>query len=366
MNIGLLIGQFPPGVVGGAEFQAEAWATRLAVRHGVTVVTRANARAAAGVTVRDGFTVRRLAVSGVPFWRTVRDLTAIRTAVGALAPRPDVLLCFQTFISGLAGVLAQSRFGIPAVVWVRGEDELRLSGGNSARWINPHVWSAARGVLVQSEGVREGLLARLRAADPGGAERLAARIAIVPNGIDLPPAAFAPGHGVLSVGRLIRDKGMDLVIDACRAAGLPLTIAGDGPERAALEAHARAAGGGVTFAGAVSRDRLTRLYREAGMVVLASRRGEGFPNVVLESMAHARPVIAARVLGVPDLVRDGGNGILVPPGDPAALAAALGRIATDPGLACRIGRSARETAEAFSWPQVLPRLEHRLEQWSGS
>ncbi len=206
VNLAILIGQFPPGVFGGAELQAEQWAVRLATRHVVTVVTRANPQAPAGRTSRDGFDVIRLPVSRWPGLRSFRDLGAIRRAVKELEPRPDLLLCFQTFISGFAGVGLQRSLGIPAVVWVRGEDELRLRAIRIARWTSPGVWRQARGVIVQSPEIRDALLSELPA---GRRAEVAAHLECVPNGIRLPAphAAGARGDRVLTVGRLVDIKG---------------------------------------------------------------------------------------------------------------------------------------------------------------
>src|SRR4249920_2651393 len=126
MDLALLIGHFPPAAYGGAELQAESWAKRLATRHRVTVLTRADDERPPGRETRDGFLLERLPVSRVPGWRSVSDVRAIERALSLLAPRPALLLCFQTFISGLAGTVAGRRLGIPAVVWVRGEAEYRL------------------------------------------------------------------------------------------------------------------------------------------------------------------------------------------------------------------------------------------------
>ena len=133
MNLAILIGHFPPGAFGGAELQAEGWATRLADRHRVTVVTRRDPPTQPPREERDGFQVVRLPVSRMPILRTALDLHAIERAIAAVSPRPDLLLCFQTFISGWAGVRAQRRLGIPAVVWVRGEAEYRLGVSRSRR-----------------------------------------------------------------------------------------------------------------------------------------------------------------------------------------------------------------------------------------
>lgn len=363
MNIAILIGRFPPGVVGGAELQAEAWAARLAARHRVTVITRRVPSDRPESITRDGFEVRAMNVSPVPIWRTVADLWGIERIVASLDPRPDLMLCFQTFVSGLAGVRIQRRLQIPAVVWVRGENELRIGTTDRSRWLSPRVWTDARGVLVQSASIRAALLERIRTIDRRVCERVAGKIDVVPNGLDLPAPPFEAGKGVLVVGRLIHDKGVDLAIRAAATAGLPITVAGDGPERASLEALSVRLGAAVHFEGMATRDRLLALYRAAAIVVLASRRGEGMPNVLLEAMAHARPVVATPVMGVADLVRDGVNGLLVPCDDPGALAETLSRVHADPALARRLGAAARISAESFGWDRTLPLLESVLERW---
>jgi len=364
MNLGFLIGRFPPGVYGGAEIQAEQWARRLSDRHRIRVITRKNSASDSDRETRDGFVVIRHGVSGIPLLRTALDLRAIERSA-AEEPRPDLLLCFQTFISGYAGVRVQKKQGIPAVVWVRGEDEYRLSRPRT-RSISLPVWTAATGVLVQSEANRELLLEAVRRIRPAAEAQVAAKLAVVPNGIDLPAASAPESRGrILAVGRLIHDKGMDVVIDAVAGMQGLLTIAGDGPERASLEARARHHQLDVRFEGTVDRSRLERLYREASSVVLASRRGEGLPNVLLEAFAHSRAVVATPVDGVRDLVRDGVSGLLVPPGDPLALRDALARLAHERGLAERLGAEGRRTVEAYSWDRVRPQLEAALERWAG-
>jgi glycosyltransferase involved in cell wall biosynthesis len=366
MNLAILIGHFPPGSFGGAELQAQGWAERLSAHHRVTVITRRDPADQPAREHRDGYDIVRLAPSPVPVWRTVADLHAIERAVAALEPRPDLLLCFQTFISGLAGTRAGRRLGVPAVVWIRGEAEYRLRSSRKHALFSPAVWSAAAGVLVQSEANRADLLAELERAAPARVPLVRGKLAVIENGLDLPAVTPLPADGwVLSVGRLIEDKGMDVVLDACARAGRRALIVGDGPQRAALEQQAAALGGGsgARFTGYVGRDELAGLYRDAAVAVLAARRGEGLPNVLLEAMAHGRPVIATPCAGTRDLLADGANGLLVPSGDAAALAAALGRLRDEPGLAERLAAAGRATAERFDWRRVQPRLEAALERW---
>jgi glycosyltransferase involved in cell wall biosynthesis len=85
--------------------------------------------------------------------------------------------------------------------------------------------------------------------------------------------------------------------------------------------------------------------------------------VLLEAFSYARPVVATPVTGVTDLVTDGANGLLVPPGDAHALRDALARLFHERGLADRLGSLARATAERFAWDRVRPALEEALERW---
>lgn len=360
MNVALLIGRFPPGPpLGGAELQAAEWAARLARRHHVTVITRRLPATLPACERRDGYDVRRTPVAPVPGLRTVLDLRACAAVVGRLDPRPELLLCFQTFVSGWIGVRLQRRFGIPALVWVRGEDELRVTGSARGRQ-SPGVWREAAGVLVQSEAQARALLAAARARDAGLAREIEARLAIVPNGIALPPAVTPPGEAVLGVGRLIADKGWQDLIAALAGRGIPLVLAGEGPDRPALEALARARQVEVRFEGFVGRARLAALLEDARGVALPSRRGEGVPNVVLEAMAHGRTPVVTPVAGGGTLVRDGVEGLVVPPGDVRALGDAVERLVREPALAARLGAAARSAAARYAWERVEPALEDVL------
>ena len=363
MHVAIVIGRFPPGVVGGAELQAEEWAKRLAKRHRVSVVTRHDAPGQAAREERDGFAVHRLPVSPVPGWRTFADVAGVQRVLAGLMPRPDVLLAFITFASGLAAVRAGRRLGIPAVVWVRGEAEYRLADSRFQRFVAPRVWNDARGVLVQSGWNRGELLRELERVSARAAGAIGEKLEVVPNGLELPEGPFPAGRRVLGVGRLIADKGMDVLINACADAGLPLTIAGDGPERGALESLARGTGADVRFAGLVPRSGLDALYRDAAVSVLASRRGEGLPNVVLEAMSYARAVITTPSGATRDLLAEGESGLFVPAGDRAALAAALRRLHEQPALAAELGARARRVAEDYAWERMVPRLEAVLERW---
>ncbi|MEX0930301.1 MAG: glycosyltransferase [Candidatus Paceibacterota bacterium] len=164
--------------------------------------------------------------------------------------------------------------------------------------------------------------------------------------LGIPSDAFVVG----SVGRLNNDhKRFTDVIDAFELASRlspnsRLLIAGDGPDRARIERHARERGVAdrVVFTGYV--EDIDTLYGVMDVFVLASAH-EGFGLVIAEAMMHGLPVIATKVGGVVSIVRDGETGVLVPVGDVRALASALGEVRVLPDIRKRIGTSAREYAQ---------------------
>lgn len=93
------------------------------------------------------------------------------------------------------------------------------------------------------------------------------------------------------------------------------------------------------------------MLRHIDLLVLATRYEE-LPSVLIEAMAAGLPVIASRVGGIPALVDHDVNGLLVPPGDPAALAAAISRVLAEPGTAARLAAAARQTAQRYTWPAL--------------
>jgi glycosyltransferase involved in cell wall biosynthesis len=162
-------------------------------------------------------------------------------------------------------------------------------------------------------------------------------------------AAELPSYALV-VSRLAPEKGIDVAIDACRAAGLTLVIAGEGPERAALEARAagaRARGGAsVRFAGRVDDAELAQLRARASIALVPSRSAETFGLAAAEAMAAGLPVAASRVGALPELLGEDG---LVPPGDHLALAGAIERLTGDPAA----GRRAYARVAEVCAPEVV-------------
>jgi glycosyltransferase involved in cell wall biosynthesis len=148
-------------------------------------------------------------------------------------------------------------------------------------------------------------------------------------------SAAASGRYVLAAGRLTPEKGFADVVDACRAAGLPLVVAGDGPELGALRARGR----DVTFAGHVGPAELAALRAGAAVAVVPSRYAEILPLAALEAMAAGLPVVAAASGGLAEAVPPEG---LYPPGDVAALAERLRALWGDGAAGERALARARE------------------------
>ena len=162
------------------------------------------------------------------------------------------------------------------------------------------------------------------------------KLHVVRTGVDCelftPNGRSARPGRVLTVARLVRGKGLDVLLDALhllerRDIDAELIIAGEGPDRARLEQRVGelALEDRVQLTGAVGQDRIRELYAEAQVFCLPSF-SEGVPVVLMEAMAMGVPVVATRITGVPELVDEGRSGLLVPPGRPDALADSLARV----------------------------------------
>jgi glycosyltransferase involved in cell wall biosynthesis len=204
-------------------------------------------------------------------------------------------------------------------------------------------------------------------------ERIAAdRIRILPNGISRMPddgsdlrgqLGGAPGVSLIgAVGRLYPEKGYDDLIEATallRRDGVEVrcVIAGQGPERERLQARIEKLGLGEHVELIGRRRDVPDVIRALDVAVLSSKN-EGSPLALMEYMACGAPIVATAVGGIPELIEDGAQGLLVRPRDPGALAEALRRLLEDRPLASRLGRAARERQRAdFDLDVVVGRLE---------
>jgi glycosyltransferase involved in cell wall biosynthesis len=291
------------------------------------------------------------------FWRAREIAEWLWRALpyaGALARRQpfDIAHCWAAWPSGIVGWRLRAR--MPYIVSLRGSD---VPGYNERlRWLDPIVFRPFVRRIWRDAAHVSALSADLRAlawrTEPGLA------IDVIPNGVDtrrFTPVGRGERNDILFAGRLIRRKGVAHLLESYAGLGdLPhrprLLIAGDGPERAALEALSRRLGiaENVAFLGHLERDRLARVYGEAGIFVLPSL-AEALSNAVPEAMASGQAIITTAT-GAREVLQD--NGLVVPPGDSAALRDALRRYLTDPLLLRRHQKRSRRLALAMSWSAV--------------
>ncbi len=229
------------------------------------------------------------------------------------------------------------------------------------RWELPGKASDADAVVCISDYARSQLML---ITDP---ERWP-RFHMVHCGIDVGEFSPAPAPAsdgplrVLSVGRLVPEKGTLLAVEAvallkARGVDVELTLAGDGPSRGAIEERAAELGVAeqVRLVGAVPPDEVVHLYQAADVFCLPSF-AEGVPVVLMEAMACGVPVVATYITGVPELVTDGVEGFTITPGRADLVADALARL-VDPGLRQRMGRAGRAKVEAgYDIAAVGPQL----------
>jgi glycosyltransferase involved in cell wall biosynthesis len=251
-------------------------------------------------------------------------------------------------------------------------------------WTTPD-WDLREKLTDAAWGVtctRDGLV-RLDHLAPG-------RTLLAYHGLDLgrfpaPPAARAPSDGsdpaaplrLLCVGRLVAKKGHDDLIDA--VAALPaslhwrLDLIGNGETRRALEAQVEARGlsARVSFRGSLAQPEVIAAMREADLFVLPTKPApggdrDGLPNVLMEAASQALPILATGFAGTPEFLTDGVHGVLVPPGAPSALAAALERLAREPALRRRFGEAARaRLVQDFSEEAAIDLIAGRLRASAG-
>lgn len=295
----------------------------------------------------------------------------------------DVVHVHWVVPNGPIGALAARRRGVPLVVSLHGSDvavsERSAAVGHVTRW------SLERSAAVVAPS--EELLERARALGGSG------RFARIPYGADADALSAPPGAAaalrdrlglaaedvvVAGIGRLLRVKGFDYLVAAHARAleelpQLRLVLVGDGAEHGRLAAQARELGvaDSVRFAGTVARDEIPAYFSAADLVAVPSVRYEGYvdglPNVALEAMAAGRPLVATDVGGLPELVRPGVNGVLVPEKDSRALADAIIELARDPDLRERLGAEGRsEIREKRSWEAVGRRYVELYEAVSKS
>ena len=295
---------------------------------------------------------------------------ALRKARAVLAEGGfDLVHVHWVVPNGPIGARVSSASGLPLVVSLHGSDmavsERSRAIGRATRWSLRRcaAVTAPSGELLERarrlgatgllERVTYGADAEAFEVEPYAAQALRRRLGLGSESIV-----------VAGVGRLIPVKGFEYLVEAhasavASAPELRLVLVGDGDGRRALEERVRSLGVAdtVILTGAVAPSEIPALMAAADIVSVPSvRHGgyvDGLPNVALEAMAAGKPVVGSRVGGIPELVRDGENGLLVPEKDSVALADALLALAADPDRRARLGSAGRaEIRGERNWEAV--------------
>lgn len=369
MRIALFTDTFLPEVNGVARTLGRLVAHATARGHEVGLVTpRVSREDASGTSFH-----RQLAGMPVPVYpelKLARPLDG--TGRRLLAEfRPDLVHVATESTVGASGARWALRQGIPLVTSFHTNFPAYLAGyglGWAEGWVWNHLRAfhgRARLTFCPSVATREMLRAR------GFHDRLRIWSRGVDHELFHPDRRkesvrqrLAPGADriLLYVGRLAPEKRVDLLLEAFREVRalarerVVLVLVGDGPAAPALR---RAAVPDVRFTGYLRGVELAEAYAAGDLFVFPSDT-ETFGNVVAEAMASGLPVVAPSAGGVTEMVREGETGLLVPPGDPLALARATLRLLNDDGLRAALAAGARARAEARSWPVILDGL---LEGW---
>jgi glycosyltransferase involved in cell wall biosynthesis len=361
-------GIWPPDVGGPASHAPElaGWLARRG--HRVEVVTTAVAAPPRAsypvhwVSRRLPAGIRHVAVSLAVAWRARRaDVVYATSMVGrasvgaALVRRPIVV----KITSDPAFERARRR----GLVGGATADFQEGGGGPLATGLRlVRNWSVRRAaaVICPSEFIGQ-LAARWRGEERG--------VIVLPNpapdraeaaAVELP----APRPALVFAGRLTAAKNLDVAVEAVeRLPDVSLVVVGDGEERAPLERAAGRAGVAdrVRFLGARPRSEVLGLLAAADVAVLPSA-WENFPHAAVEALAMGTPVVATRVGGVPEIVQDGVNGLLVEPGDATAFGAAVERLLADDELRERFRRAAAPSVERFAADTVYGTIERILQE----
>jgi len=366
VNVLVVSGIWPPDVGGPASHAPDVAAYLHGRGHRVEVLTTASAAPAArpypvhwisrsipkgAIHVRTGLEVARLARRADVVYTT--GMFGRSAGGAALGRRPYVLKltadpAFERarrrgMVGGDVEQFQHARVG-QAIRVLRLARDAQLRG--AAHVFTPSAWLRE---LAIAWGVDESRVSVLPNPSPPLPELRPRDELRAELGLDGPTLAFA--------GRITAQKSLEVALEAVAAVdGVSLVIAGDGDERARLEALA---GPRVRFVGALPRQRVLELFHAADASVLSSS-WENFPHTVVEALAVGTPVLATTTGGVAEIVEDGVNGLLVASGDAEGLAVAIRRFFEDDGLRERLRAAAAPSVERFAPERVFAQLEETL------
>jgi len=369
MKVLQLTREYPPHIYGGAGVVVDQLTQALKKRMKVEVRCFGERAPAADDVVVRGYTPweRLKADKGEPRFAPALETLSIGLAMARDRVEADVAHA-HTWYADMAGLWIRTLYRIPLVVTLHSMEPLRPWKADQlgSGYLEKTAVEAADRVIAVSNKMRDDILAHFD-ADP-------ARVVVIHNGID--PDRFrrtdqrehldrlgVNSPYVLFVGRVTDQKGIFHLLEAAKLlpAGVQLLLCAAAPDTPEIEARLRRAVAAlpnvVWINEMVKHEVVTQLYSHAAVFCCPSVY-EPFGIINLEAMACETPVVASAVGGILEVVVDGETGILVPPANPEALAAALRRVLENPEGARRMGQAGRKRVEAqFSWASVAERTE---------
>ena len=365
MNVAIFASAFHPHV-GGVEELCRQLAHAYRQRGmGVIVITNRWPRNAPEHEIFEGIPVYRIAMR-IPDGSLKAQVNAHLTSgmirrdmIRILQENKiDVLHVQCVSSNGAYALHAKRELGLPLVVTAQGE---RTMDATNLYQRSAYMNKILRDCLTEADYVTACSRHTLDDLEEYYGKPLSLRANVVYNGVALEDfdniAPFDhPRPYVLGIGRMVPQKGFDILMEAFALADPPLhelLLAGDGPERPALEQRARSLGieSRVRFLGRCDRPKSVALFKGCSFFVLPSRY-EPLGIVNLEAMASGRAAIATDVGGVPELVVHEQTGLLVPADDPHAMAAALRRLFEDLELRVRLSRGGLNRVRGFTWGSI--------------
>jgi glycogen(starch) synthase len=354
--------EYPPNILGGLGTHVHALTSALA-RNGINIKLL--------VPDNDNYQSRdsRIHIHTVPVSRNdsqgdywLHFASGAATFARGLSGPVDVVHCHD-WATTLAGLALREALSAPLVLTIH----LPQSGSSRVQFENLGLLSADA-VIVNSGMVARELASRNLGSHPP---------IVIPNGVDLsvfrpPHPASRQHHTILFVGRLVEQKGIDVLLQAFRVLlfkipSARLIIAGDGYQLLYLERLCRYLGisDEVHFIGWQTGSSLIHLYQVARVVAMPSRY-EPFGLVALEALACATPVVACETGGLAEIISDGVQGYLVPVDDHLRLAQRLDILLSDQAHADELGKAGRDRAAQFSWTRVAAQTQRLYKQTARS
>ena len=357
MKIAVLATKFPPGDIGGAEISALNFAKLASKKHDIHVITREQSGLVDG-SKKNGFTIHTVKSRRGPgllrYWSTARAL-----AKKAVEIEPDIIYSVALYSAGMAGTMAGEKLKIPVVIRLAGE--IYWTGGPLQRRAVKKILKGSDMVIALTEHMKREVL-RYNSKT---------KVVVIGEGVDYrlfrdSRKAALPKNSILYVGRFVKMKGTEYLVKAFKTVkeDLPdakLFLGGYGPEELNLKALVKGLGlSDVKFLGKLGRKDMAR-YLKGCTVFAFPSTSEGFPLTIVEAMSAGCPMVSTNVRGLPEVLKDGRNGMLVNPRDPEALGKKIVKLLKTPAMREKFSRNNVRDAEQYSWENIVSKILKKLE-----